>query len=77
MLSYYLGIKAHFWDVCGNNNILSKDESHWHEPNNLKNSWQATVYMGSLTNKKFTIDLSLDFNNEVLRYFYSEFAVQP
>jgi group II intron reverse transcriptase/maturase len=62
MPSYHLGIKTFLWNVCGNIDFLSRDESHLRGPVSLKNSWQVTVYMGSLTNKTRSADLPLDDN---------------
>jgi hypothetical protein len=60
MLSYFLGIKTLFWDVCGNNGILSRNKSHLRGSINLKNSWQVTIYMGRFTNKISPADPPLD-----------------
>lgn len=60
MLSYHLGIKTLLWNVCRNNNVSSRDESHLRGPADLKNSWRVTIYTGRLTNKIRPADLSLD-----------------
>ena len=60
MLSYYLGIKTLLWNVCENNDISSRDESHLRGSTNLKNGWRVTLYMGRLTNKTRLADLPLD-----------------
>lgn len=62
MLSYHFGIKTRFWDVCGNNDILSRDDSHLRGPASLKNSRQVTLYMGSLINKILPADFLRDDN---------------
>ena len=55
--------------------VLSRDESHLRGPANLKNSWQVTVYMVSLTNKKHPADLPLDDNftagNRLFKFWVS------
>ena len=78
MPSYHLGIKMLLWNVCGNNNILSRDESHLRGSASLKNSWQITLHMGSLTNKIFPADLLQDDNliagNRLFKFWVSTSA---
>lgn len=62
MLSYYLSTKTLLQNICGNIFTLSEDESHLRESANLKNSWQVTIYMVSLTNKTHLANLPLDDN---------------
>lgn len=76
MLSYYLSIKTLFWNICRNNDISSRNESHLRGSTNLKNNWQVTLYMGRLTNKIHLADLPLDDSFTVdIRLF--ELWIQP